>query len=94
MACTCKNEDGTLAKNCIGKCVKKSIIKQEEDARRDPMNGFAELILSQVEQRIKSQMTVLTLSFKKEQFDVYKEAFLDGINEGIKIGRSLNKSDY
>jgi diacylglycerol kinase family enzyme len=94
MACKCKNPDGTLSDVCIGACVKDSIVKQEEEARRDPMNGFAELILSQVEQRIQNRMTTLQVTFQKEQFELYKKAFLDGLNEGIEIGKRLNQNDY
>lgn len=94
MACKCKNPDGTLSNECFGACVKDSIVKQEEDAKRDPMNGFAELILSQVEQRIQNRMTSLQLTFQKEQFDLYKKAFLDGLNEGVVIGRGIRDSNY
>jgi hypothetical protein len=94
MACNCKKEDGTLSDRCFGACVKDSIVKQKEEAIRDPMNGFAELILSQVDQRIQNRMTSLQVTFQKEQFELYKKAFLDGLNEGIAIGRGIRDSDY
>lgn len=94
MACKCLNPDGTLSSRCVGACVKESIINQEENARRDPMNGFAELIMSQVEQRIQNRVTTLQVSFQKEQFDLYKKAFLDGLKEGIAIGRGTHNESY
>jgi len=94
MACKCKNQDGTLSDKCFGDCLKDSIAKQVEDSRRDPMNGFAELILSQVEQRIQNRMTTLQVKFQQEQWDLYKKAYLDGLKEGITIARSIHNEDY
>ena len=94
MACRCRLPDGTLSAVCMGACVKESIIRQEEDARRDPLNGFAELILAQVERLIQSKMTALQVSFQQEQFDLYKKAFIEGLKEGLAIGRGTHNEDY
>ena len=89
MPCNCKNEDGTLSDRCYGKCVKDSIVKQSEEASRDPLNGFAELILSQVDRRIQNQINALQVKFEREKVEIYKEAFLDGLKEGISIGKDF-----
>lgn len=94
MPCTCKNSDGTLSDVCFGLCAKDSIVKHLENIERDPMKGFADLILSQVDQRIQNRMTQLQVTFEKEQFNVYKKAFLEGLNEGIEIGRSISNGDH
>ncbi len=85
MACECRNSDGSLSGFCLGNCVRNSIIQQEENAKRDPLQGFAELVLAQVEQRIINHMNILRVDLEKEKLDVYKKAFLEGINEGIAI---------
>ena len=86
MTCKCTNFDGTLSDICYGTCKKESIIKQEEDARRDPLNGFAELILSQVEKIIQNRMTSLQITFQKDQFELSKKSYREGILDGIEIG--------
>ena len=94
MACQCKNPDGTLKSMCVGDCVKGSIIQQEESARRDPMNGFAELIMSQVDQRIQNRMTTMHVQLQKEQLEIYKQAFIEGLKEGIGIGKGILQDHY
>lgn len=94
MACKCTSKDGTLAQMCTGACVKEVIVKHVEEAKRDPMNGFAELIMSQVEIMIRNKMTTLQVTFQQEQFDNYKKAYIDGIHEGIAIGKRLIRDDY
>lgn len=92
MACECRDNEGNLLKMCVGTCIKKAVLQQEEQTKRDPMQGFAELILSQVDQRIRNQMTTLRVIFEKEKLELYKTAFLDGIKEGIRISREVNKN--
>ena len=94
MACKCTNPDGTLSQMCTGVCLKEVIVKHVDAVKRDPMNGFAELILSQVEVMIRNKMTTLQVAFQKEQFDAYKKAYIEGIHEGIAIGKRLIRNDY
>lgn len=94
MACKCTNPDGTLSQMCIGACVKEVIVKHVDEVKRDPMNGFSELIMSQVEVMIRNRMTTLQVTFQKEQFDTYKKAYIEGIHEGIAIGKRLVRDDY
>lgn len=82
MACNCNKEDGTLSGICFGTC-KSHIGFITGEAERDPLNGFAELILSQVEKRIERQMYQLKIEFQAEQIKLYKEAFLEGIKAGM-----------
>ena len=70
--------------------MKNSIIQQEEDAKRDPLSGFAELVLSQVEQRIKNHMNILRVELEHEKLDIYKMALLEGIKEGIVLAKEFN----
>ncbi len=93
MACDCRDKEGNLLSMCVGACVKKVLIQQEEQVKRDPMQGFAELILSQVEQRIRNQMNSLRVSFEKEKLELYKSAFLEGIKEGLRLAREVNRND-
>jgi len=94
MACNCKNDDGSLSKVCFGTCIKKSIRQQEENASRDPLNGFAELIMSQVSNMLDYKIQKIQIRFQEDQIKLYKSAFLEGINEGIKICRSTTNSEY
>lgn len=94
MACKCTNQDGTLSQRCTGACVKEVIATFVDDVKRDPMNGFVELIMSQVEVMIRNRMTTLQVTFQKEQFDTYKKAYIEGIHEGIAIGNRLIRDDY
>ena len=94
MACKCTNPDGTLSQMCTVACVKEVIVKHVDEVKRDPMNGFAELIMSQVEAMIRNRMTTLQVTFQKEQFDTYKKAYIEGIHEGIAIGKRLIRDDY
>ena len=94
MACKCTNPDDTLSQMCTGACVKEVIVKHVDEVKRDPMNGFAELIMSQVEAMIRNRMTTLQVTFQKEQFDTYKKAYIEGIHEGIAIGKRLIRDDY
>ena len=94
MACKCTNPDGTLSQMCTGACAKEVIVKHVDEVKRDPMNGFAELIMSQVEAMIRNRMTTLQVTFQKEQFDTYKKAYIEGIHEGIAIGKRLIRDDY
>jgi hypothetical protein len=86
MACNCLNEEGQPTQMCRGTCNKlKAIINnQHEEQIRDPMNGFAELILSQVDKLIAQRMDSLRIEFQKEQFDMYKKAFIEGLEVGLR----------
>lgn len=90
MACKCKNFDGTPASMCMGMCVAKEAVEvSEEMQRRDPLNGFTEVIMSQVSQMIASEINKFQLRLQKEHFETYREAFLAGIKEGIELGREI-----
>lgn len=90
MACTCTNRDGTLSLLCYGSCLKSAQVQQDENAKRDPMKGFAELILSQVEDRIKNNMNLLRIEIEQEKLELFKEAFIEGIKAGIAINREFD----
>jgi hypothetical protein len=53
-------------------------------------NGFAELILSQVEKKIAYRMQELKVTFERSQMEIYKKAFMEGIKEGIDIGKNID----
>ena len=92
MACKCTLPDGSLSYNCFGTCGE-SIINMKEKISIDPMSGFAELILSQLDKRIDYRMSELQVIFQREQIELYKKAFLQGIKEGINIGIELQNKD-
>ncbi len=92
MSCQCKDENGQPSDRCYGTCgtiSKKAIVQAQEKVSRDPMAGFAELILSQVEKRIAYRMAELTIKFERSQIDLYQKAFKEGLKEGIAIGIDL-----
>lgn len=93
MACNCRNEDGSLSGRCFGTCKIDVIVEQEMQQQRDPLNGFAEIILAQVDRRIEYQILQSTLKARKEYFEDYKEAFTDGFKQGFKFAKEDN-NDY
>jgi len=82
MACNCKNEDGTLSQRCFGTCLKKEIIDQEIQQQRDPLNGFAEMIIAQVDKRIDYALNNFNVKLQKDWFIESSEIFLEGFKEG------------
>ena len=89
-SCQCKEADGSFSLICYGLC-KTNIIKQHQaqerdpSQERDPLNGFAELIMAQVDKLISQRLHDIQVTFYKEQIINYKEAFLEGIKEGLKL---------
>jgi hypothetical protein len=91
MACTCKDAEGNPLNRCIGLClVKDAIYTITDEQKREPLNGFAELILSQVDKMISERLNKFHLNldndFQGEVFDAY--------NKGIKYGIELGKEFY
>lgn len=93
MACSCKHPDGSYMEKCIGSCIKESIIQQQENAKRDPLNGYGELILSQVDKIIDYKLKSLIVKFEKEKIEIWKEAFCDGLKNGIEIVKKINRDN-
>ena len=91
MACGCKDFNGKPTDRCVGLC-KESLIMQQDIQARDPLNGFSELILSQVDKMIESKINKIKVEFQKEQIELHKIAFLEGLKEGIEIGKTMR--DY
>ena len=89
MACKCKNQDGTPSQTCMGTCKLDVIKEQEIQQQRDPLNGFAELILAQVDKRLDLRLAKFHLELHDEFLQDYKKAFLEGLKEGIAIGRDM-----
>lgn len=71
---------------CFGQCLKENIVLQQENAKRDPLNGFRELILSQVDKIIDDKLNRLKINFEASKAITFKNAFLEGFKEGIKEG--------
>lgn len=86
MTCKCLNHDGTSSEICFGTCrLESMIVEQDKQQQRDPLNGFAELILSQVDKIIDRRIMQCRVEFEKSQIALYKTAFLEGIKEGMKL---------
>lgn len=94
MACNCRNEDGTLSNKCYGICKKDVIIEQEMQQQRDPLNGFSELIMSQVDKLISHRLIELKVSLMKEHKEIEREEFMKGLKEGLELGRQVYGADY
>ncbi len=84
MACSCKNDDGTLMDRCLGIC-KESIVHHTEEQERDPVNGFVEMIMDRVDTLIYEKMKDLRIKFEKDQYKIY----LEGIKDGVSLGREI-----
>jgi len=93
MACNCKNSDGTMSDKCYGTCKKHIIVEQEMQQQRDPLNGFAELILVQVDDRIERALNKFHVSLQKELSIECKDVFLDGFYEGFKFYRKFHDDE-
>lgn len=92
MACLCKDAFGNPSLACFGTCdsvMNERIQKSKDDVFRDPMQGFSELILSQIEKRIAYRMAELTIKFERSQIDLYQKAYKEGLKDGIAIGIDL-----
>lgn len=89
MVCKCVDSNGSLLDKCIGTCKIEVIHLQMEQQHRDPLNGFAELIMSQVDKLISSRIYDLKFDILKESKKIQREEFMEGLREGIEIGRTL-----
>lgn len=85
MVCKCINPDGTPTQYCTGSC---TVLKPVVD---DPLNGFAELILSQVDKRIEHALDKFHIKIEKEISVDYRDIFLEGFKEGLKFAREENE---
>lgn len=86
MSCNCKNPDGTPSNLCFGICFPDGALRRQED----PPNSLAEYVLAQLEKRIDYRLAELKVAFERDQINLYKKAFLEGLNEGIAIGRNID----
>ncbi len=93
MACTCKNEDGTLSDRCYGACLKECIIAAKETQKRDPLNGFVELIMSQVHNLLEHRLTRLQLTFETSMLNTYKDGYREGLLQGVKLGAKIREDE-
>lgn len=90
MACYCKDSNGEPALRCSGTCQEKAILEaHEESQRRDPLNGFTEVILARVSKMISDEQNRFQLRMNNEQLETYKKGFLEGLKEGIEIGKNI-----
>jgi hypothetical protein len=90
MACKCKNEDGSLSSRCMGTCVEREMCRQSAEIQeRDPLNAFREEMLGRMHEILEDRMKDFKLDFQKQQIDLYKTAFLEGIKEGLAIGQDI-----
>lgn len=86
MACECRDGAGNLLDVCAGLCQKKPF-KAIGQLERDPMNGFAELILGQVNKMIENKLNEFQVKMVQFQIDAHQKAFIEGLKEGIDIGK-------
>lgn len=98
MACNCRNVDGTLSRECLGACVKlKASIINQQESNRDTTNGLVEIVLGRANRFLEDKFSELKIRLEIEQqrevFELYKEAFVDGIKAGIKLSVEIDK-DY
>lgn len=90
MPCNCKNEDGSLAGRCFGTCKIDVIVEQEMQQQRDPLNGFAELVMSQVEKLVTRRLDIFRIEMMKYNREISHEDFIKGLKEGIKIAKEID----
>ena len=69
------------------------IQEMEEQQHRYPLDGFAEIILAQVDRRISQRLSECRVEFQESQLSLYKKAFLEGIREGLNMRRDIDE-DY
>lgn len=90
MTCKCKNEDGSFASRCMGTCVEREMCRvSAEMQERDPLNAFKEEMLKRMHEILEDRMKDFKLDFQRQQIDLYKTAFLEGIKEGIDLGKEI-----
>ena len=89
MPCNCRNEDGSLAGRCFGACKVEFIIEQEKKQQRDPMNGFAEFAMAQVDKHLEYKFAQFRADILKEQREINNEEFLKGIKHGIMLAKEF-----
>lgn len=93
MACTCKNENGELLDLCNGSCFMENTNKYYhqvlEQQARDPLNTLMDMVLARVDEKIKYSIKEFKVDLREEIHERLQEFFLDGIKEGIKIGRDF-----
>ena len=85
MACNCVCEDGNLLSKCIGTCDKAAGIESQKQSGRDPLQGVMDIIYAQVAKMISSSITYTKVEFQKDQIEIYKEGFKEGIKFGMEL---------
>lgn len=98
MACKCVDSNGSPADKCIGVCSNQVQFEQEEQ-RRDPLNGLYETVMFKVEKLIHQEMLCVKNELIRHQTmsgkDEFVDAFKQGMEYGIKLGRELAEElDY
>ena len=86
MACKCINQDGSLSDKCYGTC-KKDIILEQEEQQRDPLNGFAELILKQVDQRIDFAINKFHVKVQRDFYVDLRHEYTQGFKDGFEFAK-------
>jgi len=86
MICKCLNPDGSLSPTCFGTCKMSSIIDYEIQQKNDPLNGFAELILSQVDKMIDAKLSKIKFEYENKANISSIEMFKEGFSQGYQIG--------
>lgn len=100
MSCTCKDLSGQPSESCLGLCgsPEEFVNDLQKNQHRDPLNGLAELILSQVdkmfEARITKEICNIKIEFQEKQNEVWRQAFIEGLRVGLHVGRQIGNSDY
>jgi hypothetical protein len=56
-----------------------------EERKDDPLNGFAELILSQVDKRIDYALNRFRVTLEKEWSVECRDIFIEGFEKGLKF---------
>jgi hypothetical protein len=90
MPCNCRNEDGSLSGRCFGTCKIDVIVEQEMQQQRDPLNGFAELDMSQVEKSVTRRLDIFRIEMMKYNREISHEDFIKGLKEGIKMAKEID----
>lgn len=93
MACKCKNQDGTPSQLCTGMCKLEVIKEQQLQQERDPLNGFAELVMGQVNKLMDNRFNEFQVRTDKEFMANYQKFFLEGFKQGFKFAREGDEYD-
>jgi hypothetical protein len=88
MTCNCKNEDGTKALKCSGLCSNETIVAIKEQKSRPELD--VKIILEKIDFALSRFVVLMDKKFSevnKKWTIEQKEAYLNGIKDGLKIAR-------